>query len=229
MSLVLVILEILVITLATFLYKRFKFSTKRKVGFILLIILIMILIFALFRFCMSFFVFSSPEEAVLASSYTSLKIDKQIEVDDGAFLICSQRVLFGSSSSSQELHTILKRGNSWSALDINNSSGGFLLLKGSSLNNEVVTEDGKQVTGSGLYVYNSEMDKSMLQLDFFVRPFDKDRKDFEVKDNAYNDFIFYDDYDSVNQIYHSYLIINGEINDNFKVYINGTEAVIDLY
>lgn len=226
---ILAIIEVSIIVLSFILFKKLKLTKMKKLVCIVAVAVIIVLVFVLFRFVTSLLVFDSPEKSVKASSFTPLEINQQIDVDEGAFLICNQTALFGNSNTSKELHSVLKRGDSWSSLDVNNSSGGFITLKDTSLvANEVKTDDGKRVSATGLYLYNSEMDKTILQLDFFVRPYSKDRSDFEVKDGKGNSFCFYESGDSLSKVYHSYLIVDGEADKNFRVYINGKEALVQL-
>lgn len=227
------IIAILIISVASTLFRKLKLRgkiTKRiKWAYIASVAIILILVFNLLKFLCSLLVFDSTEQSVKVTSCNSVAIDEQVDVEGGAFLICNNVGLFGKSDSSTEIHSILKRGDSWSYLDVNNSYGGFIILNDASLgSNQFVTDDGKRGMASGLYMYNSEMDKTMLYLNFMVSSYIKDASDFVVQDKEGNEFCFYEDSNSSVDAGKSYLVVDGEIDNDYKIYINGTEIDIDL-
>lgn len=171
--------------------------------------------------------FTSPEKAVEYLDMSE-KIEKQIDVDGGAFLICSG----GLSDNSYTIKTVLKRGDRWSFPNINSNTSHVQFKGDSSKDLGIILSSEKSVICSGLLTYNSELDMSLISCGFIVTDKNMDDDTLIVTDSQGSKIVFIEENEMKikgisTKKYRGYILVNGNVDFPYILYIDGVKT--ELY
>lgn len=188
------ILILIIFSLIIIFAFRFLKSLKQSKVFLIIIFLIFIFI-CYYPIENKLFKFSSIDKA-FSYYYPSVKIKEKFVYDDYAYIVYNDKKhdMFG-------LMYFSKKNGNW---EINN-----LLTRGS----------GKQKLNSGCFIYTIRLHK--MNSAAILMTYDSDYKNgyVNIVDSMNSDFITYNNKDKVSKS----VILNGEIDDNYTIYINENE------
>ncbi len=225
-SLIFYIVSLLVALILSFCLKNVKIKKIAKI-IIVITITFCIIFLSYIPIEKNIITFSSPKQAV---KYLNLneKIEKQIDVDGGAFLICSGGLL----DNSYTVNTVLKREDRWSFPNINSNTSHVKLQSDNRENLRIVLSSEKSVMCGGLITYNSELDMSFINCGFIVTNKNTNDNTLIVTDSQGNKINFISETKTeikgtLTQKYRGYIVVRGTVNLPYTLYIDGIKT--ELY